>query len=220
MSKVNAAKSPSRPRRTAGRKAPFGPPPLIEGEDIAAYRKLLAEVSATVKPTDVLEEIWVHDIVDLVWEIWRLRRLKTNLLAATAHKGLQTVLEPLLDGLIDPEFQPGEATLDLVQSWIARKPSAIRRADRILAAAGLTMHAVMALTLSHNIDAIERIDRMIALAEARRSHILEEVARHRATLGYELGRTVQQIDCDELRMIEAPPCDGNIPHDQREQGQD
>ena len=82
------------------------------------------------------------------------------------------------------------------------------------------MHAVMALTLSHNIDAIERIDRMIALAEARRSHILEEVARHRATLGYELGRTVQQIDCDELRMIEAPPCDGNIPHDQREQGQD
>jgi hypothetical protein len=42
------------------------------------------------------------------------------------------------------------------------------RVDKLFASAGLTMDAVMAQTLSINIDDIERIDRMIATAEVRR----------------------------------------------------
>jgi hypothetical protein len=41
--------------------APFGPPPLIDGEYSADYEELLARVSATVKPADILEDIWVRD---------------------------------------------------------------------------------------------------------------------------------------------------------------
>ena len=46
----------------------FGPAPLLDGEDPAAYDELLARVSGGVKPSDILEEIWVRDVVDLVWE--------------------------------------------------------------------------------------------------------------------------------------------------------
>jgi hypothetical protein len=49
--------------------APFGPPPLIEGEDSAAYDELLARVSTAVKPADILEDIWVRDFVDLDSEV-------------------------------------------------------------------------------------------------------------------------------------------------------
>lgn len=54
----------------------FGPPPLLEGEDAAAYDELLARVSAAANPSDVIHEIWVRDVVDLTWEILRWRRLK------------------------------------------------------------------------------------------------------------------------------------------------
>ena len=54
----------------------FGPPPLLEGEDPSAYDELLARISGAVKPADVLEEIWVSDVVNLTWEIFRWRRLK------------------------------------------------------------------------------------------------------------------------------------------------
>jgi len=48
---------------------PFlAPPPLIEGENAASYDDLLARISGTLKPADILEEIWVCDVVDLVWE--------------------------------------------------------------------------------------------------------------------------------------------------------
>jgi hypothetical protein len=35
-----------------GRLALFGPPPLLEGEDTAAYDELLARISGAVKPAD------------------------------------------------------------------------------------------------------------------------------------------------------------------------
>jgi hypothetical protein len=62
---------------------PFGPPPLIEGEDRAAYEDYFAKTSAAVKPKDFLEELWVQDTVDLAWDIQRMRRLKASLL--TSH---------------------------------------------------------------------------------------------------------------------------------------
>jgi hypothetical protein len=140
----------------AGRLALFGPPPLLEGEDAAAYDELLVRISGAVKPTDIFEEIWIRDIVDLVWEAFRLRRLKANLMTAVAHKGLTATLEPLI-GWTDAR--------NLAEAWAARERSAIKQVDKLLASAGLTMDAVMAQALSLKLDDIERIDRMIATAE-------------------------------------------------------
>jgi hypothetical protein len=187
-----STKPASLPER-AGRLALFGPPPLFEGEDTAAYDELLARISGAVKPADILEDIWVRDIVDLVWEAFRLRRLKVNLMTATAHQGLEAVLAPLVSW---------SQRDSLAKAWAARKPSAIERVDKVLASAGLTMDAVMAQTLSLKLDDIERIDRMIAIAEARRNTILREVDRHRETLSQNLRRAVQQVEDGQLRVIE------------------
>jgi hypothetical protein len=175
--------SPAAPVR---RSAPFGPPPLIEGEDRAAYDELLAQISAAVKPADILEDIWVRDIVDLVWEIFRLRRLKVDLMAATASKGLQKMLEPF-------SFEEWQ---DLAGAWAARKPDAIERVNRLLASAGLTMDAFMLQSLCGNLDAIECIERMIAMAEARRNDAVCEIERHRATVASTRRRTVQQVEAE------------------------
>ena len=79
----------------AARSALFGSPPLIEGEDFAAYNKILVKVSAAMKPADILEDIWARDVVDLIWEALRLRRLKAALMKVAARDALQTVLQRL-----------------------------------------------------------------------------------------------------------------------------
>jgi hypothetical protein len=180
-------------RVRTGLSAPFGPPPLIDGENSAEYEELLARVSATVKPADILEDIWVRDVVDLVWEAWRLRRLKAALMAVNAHRGLSAALDPLV------EWSERKA---LVADWIAREPEAIKRVDQILESAGLTMDAVMAQSLSIKLDDIERIDHMSALAEARRNAILREIDRHRENLSQNLRRAVQHVEDHQLRVIE------------------
>ena len=129
--------SPNVPER-ARRFAWLGPPPLFEGEDTAAYDELLARISGAMKPADIFEEVWVRDIVDLSWEVLRLRRLKASLMTATAYEGLHKILEPFLE-LYDERDQ-------LVRGWAARHKTAIKQVDRLLASAGLTMDAVMAQT--------------------------------------------------------------------------
>ena len=63
-------------------------------------------MSRMLTPSDILEQIWVRDVVDLTWETLRLRRLKAQFLTATAHEGLAMVLGPLLGAM----FVPNETT--------------------------------------------------------------------------------------------------------------
>ena len=47
------------------RKTIFGPRPILREEDsaaYAAYNELLAPVSAHVKPTGIIDEIWILDL--------------------------------------------------------------------------------------------------------------------------------------------------------------
>jgi hypothetical protein len=170
----------------------FCPPQLIAGEDRGAYDQFFAKVCAMVKPADIIEEIYVRDFVDCDWDVRRYRRLKHALMAATAHEGLQKVLEPI-------SF---EGWLDLVEAWAARKPEAIEEVDRRLAAAGLTIDAVMAQTLCKHLDEMKGIEAMIAIAEVRRNGALGEIERHRATLALRLRKTAQQIDAEYQEVDE------------------
>ena len=75
----------------------FGPPLLLDGEDAAAYDALSGQVRAAVKPLDVIEEIFVADVVSLTWEIQRWRRLKSRLLRARGIGELEEFLNRELD---------------------------------------------------------------------------------------------------------------------------
>jgi hypothetical protein len=165
----------------------------MEGEDITLYDDLLTRFSTAIKPRDILEDIWVREVVDLVWEIFRLRRLKWTLLAAKAQEGLIRVLAPLIGW--------GEADT-LASAWFARKPSAIKRVEKMLASAELSVDAILAQTLSIKLDDIERIDRMIAVAEARQNAILREIDRHREVLSQNLRRVMHEVENGELQIIE------------------
>src|SRR5215469_14492953 len=70
----------------------FGPPLLLEGEDAAAYDELLARICAAVKPADIIDEIFIADIVSLEWEVLRWRRLKWTLMQETGLNALERFL--------------------------------------------------------------------------------------------------------------------------------
>jgi hypothetical protein len=170
----------------------LAPPPLIEGEDAAAYDDLLARISGALKPSDILEEIWVRDVVDLIWDAFRLRRLKAQLLAAAAHEGLAKLIGPLLDW---------NFTDQIARRWAVGDEEAVKTVETTLASAGLTMDAVMARTLALHIHDIERIDRMAIAAEGRRNAALREIERHRAAFARTLRRAVEDVEDADFKVI-------------------
>lgn len=72
----------------------LGPPPLLEGEDAAAYDKLRNEFRLAIRPQDAIEEIWLRDFVDLVWEAARLRRFKAKLMNTSARNSIVGHIRP------------------------------------------------------------------------------------------------------------------------------
>lgn len=170
----------------------FGPPPLLDGEDPGAYDDLLARVSGAVNPTDIIEEIWVRDVVDLEWEAQRLRRLKAKFINVNAHKGLKNILERVTDYV---------AAESLSKGWLKRDANSIKEVEDWLAFSERPMEDVMAETLALKLDEIERIDRMMMNAEARRNAILREIDRHRASVALALRRAVTDIEAAQFEDV-------------------
>jgi hypothetical protein len=75
----------------------FSQPQLLAGEDAADYDQLLARVCAVVKPVDIIDEIFIADVVSLEWEVLRWRRLKWSLLRARGLNALERFLDKELD---------------------------------------------------------------------------------------------------------------------------
>jgi hypothetical protein len=174
----------------------LGGAPLIPGDDRHGYDALLAGVADTVRPTNLIEQAWVRDVVDLIWEAVRLRRLKAALMTSCAGKGLDLVLTSI--GVA------GNRTFELVPRWAARRHDAVAAVEAELDAAGLGIDHVMAQTLRLHIDKIERIDRMAASAEARRAATLREIALYRAELAASLRRAATAaIEDAEFEVVEA-----------------
>jgi hypothetical protein len=169
------------------------PARLIADENPAAYEDMLTRMSDAVKPADFVEQILVRDAVDLTWEIFRLRRLKTVLLASSATHGLSAVLGSSF-GMDSAE--------PLAREWARREKKAIKQVNEILAIGRLSMDAVIAHALALKVDEFERIDRMIMGAELRRNNALREIDRHRATLGERLRKAVQQVEDAEFQVVE------------------
>jgi hypothetical protein len=177
---------------------PFGPPPLIDGEDAAAYDELLSRVLEAVKPADIIEDIWVREFVDLAWEALRLRRLKAALMKSKLRSQMRELLKRVLK----------EGSGELALKWAQQKPAAVKQVDRLLASSGVTMDMVIMWDLPNYLQEILRIDNMLAVVEARRNGALRELDRRRAVLAQGLRKAAEQIKAAEYQILDAQPVDG------------
>jgi hypothetical protein len=75
----------------------FGAPQLLEDEDAAAYDELLARFRAAINPVDIIDEMFLVDLVALEWDILRWRRFKSGLIRSLAHNALKKHLRKHLD---------------------------------------------------------------------------------------------------------------------------
>ncbi len=154
----------------------FAQPPLIQGESEADYDEVMSKATSTIAPTDVIEAMWVKDIVDLVWESHRLKRLKASLLMASRKKAI--------DHLMAQTSRPmDDITRDLFSgyaaSWLTGEAAAVERLEKLFAKRKLDMNSILAQALADRLSEVERIDRMIASADTRRDKALTNIERRR-----------------------------------------
>jgi hypothetical protein len=172
----------------------IAPAPLLPGEKEADYAATANRIVGFSRPKDAIEEFLIRDVIDLTWEVLRLRRIKTGMLRASMGAGVDRVLDGV--GYSYTESK------SLSQNWAAGDESARKKVESILAKAGLTIDEVTAKTLEIKIDVFERIDRMLASAEARRNNALREIDRHRDAAGAAVRQAIDEVEDVEFSDVE------------------
>jgi hypothetical protein len=153
-----------------------------------------------VKPTGIIEEFWVKDIVDLTWEIIRLRKLRAGLLSNEFFKVLIEILEKY-----EFETETSESAFpadDLAREWIAGNVAAKARVEEVLSYEHTTIDGVRARALMARLAEIERIDQLDAGIERRRNAVLREIDQRRSVFSRALCDKVHEIEDVEFETIE------------------
>ena len=158
----------------------FGDPPLLSTEDPRLYRELLDRFVGSVEPRNVIEWLWVKDIVDLSWEIARLRRYRAL--------------------LIERERESKNAEIDYAREhaddrdlcWMDRlkRPQieALRNAPRLDTEADSA-----SLLILQYLGTYETVDKLLMSAELRRDRILRELDFRRERIAPLLRKTSDEL---------------------------
>ena len=151
----------------------LGKPPILKGEVLEDYQVLEASLMASLKPADAQEYIWMRDIVDLQWDLQRLRQMKAKFLSSTASEGLKIILQER--GFDYAKFNP------LVRQWAINDPIGVEAVSKFFEEWGLDESDILAKTYMKYIADLERLERVIIGVETRRNSALREFERHRET---------------------------------------
>src|ERR1700674_3187448 len=75
----------------------FAQTPLLSHEDPQTYCDLFRQLAHKVRPSDVVEWLWLKDVADLTWQKLRYRRLSDALLNLGRKQALASILRMLLE---------------------------------------------------------------------------------------------------------------------------
>src|SRR6476660_7663052 len=91
--------------------------PLLITESADEFEALRDAFEQEIKPRGIIEQMYVHDISSIVWEILRLRRCKAVIINSAFRSALENLLKQVLRQPRQPEYQVEGEAQTLAQSW-------------------------------------------------------------------------------------------------------
>jgi hypothetical protein len=166
--------------------------PLLITESADEFDALRDAFEREIKPRGIIEQMYVHDICAIVWEILRLRRCKVIIINSAFRSALQNLLKQLsrLPGQYEYQVE-GEAEA-LAHSWFTDQ-EAKKQISEILSRFDLDESAIEAEAIRRSSSDLELLDGMLASLETRRNKALGCVAEYRAGLAHQLRESADRI---------------------------
>jgi len=178
--------------------------PLLITESADEFDALRNAFEREIKPRGIVEQMYVHDISSIVWEILRLRRCKVVIINSAFRSALQNVLTQLLKQPGQYDFDVEDEAQTLAQAWFSDQ-EAKKQVSEILSRFDLDESAIEAEAIRRSSSDLELLDRMLTSLESRRNKALGCVAEYRASLAHQLRESADRLidGKDVLRIEEA-----------------
>src|SRR5262245_61145524 len=165
--------------------------PLLITESADEFDALRDAFEREIKPRGIIEQMYVHDICAIVWEILRLRRCKVVIINAAFRRALENLLVELRPPG-QQDFQAGDGARKLAHAWFTDK-EAQKRVLETLGRFNLDESAIEAEAIRASSSDLELLDRMLTSLESRRDKALGCVVEYRANLAHQLRESADRV---------------------------
>jgi hypothetical protein len=166
--------------------------PLLITESKHDFERIRDALTDEIKPRGIIEQMYVADIANLVWEVWRLRRCKAGIINTAYRAALQTVVTQLMREPAQDDYLANEWAEKLARRWFSN-PNAKKKIAGVLREFELDETAIEAEAIRKSAEDLERIDRLLASSEVRRNKALFCVAQYRGDFGALLRETSDRM---------------------------
>jgi hypothetical protein len=147
------------------------------------------------------ERTYLQDIAYLIWDIRRLRRSKTAIINKAFLSALRAILGQLRTRSISAPLHGVRLAEDLAQSWFDDEKAKDEVAT-MLQKFGLDEGAIEAEAFRLSAEDLERLDRMLTFAEARRDRALRGIADYRQAFSRRLQQAANRfLDAEEVPKL-------------------
>src|SRR6516165_7735828 len=178
--------------------------PLLITESAEEFDALRDAFEREIKPRGIIEQMYVHDICSIVWEILRLRRCKVVIINSAFRSALEHLLVQLLRQPGQYEFQLQDGAQTLAHAWFTDQ-EAKKEVSELLSRFELDESAIEAEAIRKSSSELELLERMLTSLESRRDKALGCVAEYRASLAHQLRESADRIlDGKDVLRLEHP----------------
>jgi hypothetical protein len=174
----------------------LGPAPLLRADNAERYERILAQLAAAVRPVDFVEWVWVKDLVDLGWEAARARVAKTARIAMERRRAMEALWRAQDPSELDayPDLK-ADSDAQLERIFAGEWPDELAYFYFVIKERfGLEPAAVDDVAYALALADIEKLQRLIDNAGARRDAILREIDRRRESLARRLRQVAENLD--------------------------
>jgi protein tyrosine phosphatase (PTP) superfamily phosphohydrolase (DUF442 family) len=182
-------------------------PAFLRTESEEDFEKLVDELERAVQPTNFVELMYVHDVAVRTWDIMRHRRNKAGIINNAFHAALENFLQRYLSPPKAAFYTLEEISADrlvanrLAYDWFYSQ-EAKDQVSGLLEEAGFNMQAIEAEAVRLALADIEKLDGLIASAEARRDKYLRSLARSEDGLATKLEESsTRRLAADSVPSI-------------------
>jgi hypothetical protein len=132
--------------------------PLLITESVDEFDALRDAFEREIKPQGIIEQMYVHDISSIVWEILRLRRCKVVIINSAFRTALQNLLKQLLRQPGQSEYEVEDEAEALAQAWFTDQ-EAKKQVSEMLSRFDLDESAIEAEAIRKSSSDLELLDK-------------------------------------------------------------
>ena len=160
--------------------------PLVAGEHAADYEALRTSVLREINPSTLVEQIAARELLSLLWEERRLRRLRDSFINGNLEHGVKSKLEKLVD-YDDASIEEAERldissyeyAINLTHHYLTKDAQAIAEVTRLFSEAHISMDEIVSQVFVRHIKTMQDFDQLISNAVQHRNRLISDLERRK-----------------------------------------